>query len=296
MELRIDPEFESKIPPLTAEEFLQLEENILADGVVINPIIVWNGVIVDGHNRYRIIEQHPEIHYTTHEKLFDDRYAVIAWICKNQLGRRNLTPEQKKYLIGKQYEAEKATQGGNHGNQHTSSAKCQLGTLPTADTADRIAKENGIGRRSVFRAEAFSKAVDIADEVEPGIRAELLAGEIKATEKDIRELVTADPIDRPVLINNLRQPPSKKPYKHNDTEIELIQKIADDMLEAKSNGKPSTMIYEMNDALESMIFRWEFCEITHADFFELDECLSEIEKLIRYGQEFLQAFESRYKK
>lgn len=51
MELRIDPEFEGKIPPLTTEEFQQLENNILADGVVINPIIVWDGVIVDGHNR-----------------------------------------------------------------------------------------------------------------------------------------------------------------------------------------------------------------------------------------------------
>ena len=55
MELRIDPEFEGKIPPLTAEEFRQLEENILADGLVINPLIIWNGVIVDGHNRFHII-------------------------------------------------------------------------------------------------------------------------------------------------------------------------------------------------------------------------------------------------
>ena len=115
MEMKIDYDFQSKIPPLTAEEFRQLEENILADGVVINPIIVWNGVIVDGHNRYRIIEQHPEIRYTIHEKHFDDRYAVIAWICKNQLGRRNLTPEQKRYLIGKQYEAEKASHGAKDG-------------------------------------------------------------------------------------------------------------------------------------------------------------------------------------
>ena len=102
MELRIDPEFEGKIPPLTAEEFQQLENNILADGVVINPIIVWDGVIVDGHNRYRIVSKHPEIQFSTCEKTFSDRYEAIAWICKNQLGRRNLTKEQKKYLIGKQ--------------------------------------------------------------------------------------------------------------------------------------------------------------------------------------------------
>jgi hypothetical protein len=99
MQLKIDREFESKIPPLTAEEFRQLEENIVTDGVVINPIITWNGIIVDGHNRFHILERHPEIKYTTHEKQFDDRFDVIAWICRNQLGRRNLTPEQKKYLV-----------------------------------------------------------------------------------------------------------------------------------------------------------------------------------------------------
>lgn len=82
MELRIDPEFESKIPPLSAEEFRQLEENILSDGIVINPIIVWNGVIVDGHNRFHILEKHPHIQYSIHEKQFDDRFSVIAWICK----------------------------------------------------------------------------------------------------------------------------------------------------------------------------------------------------------------------
>ena len=38
--LSVDPEFASKIPSLREEELKQLEENILADGVVINPLIV----------------------------------------------------------------------------------------------------------------------------------------------------------------------------------------------------------------------------------------------------------------
>ena len=103
MDLKIDPEFAGKIPPLTPEELEQLEANILAEGVVINPLIVWNGVIVDGHNRYRILQKHPEIIFHVYEKEFSDRYEVIAWICKNRLGRRNLTEAQKKYLVGKQY-------------------------------------------------------------------------------------------------------------------------------------------------------------------------------------------------
>ena len=84
MELRIDPEFESKIPPLTEEEFRQLEDNILTDGLVINPIIVWNGVIVDGHNRFHIIEKHPEIKYTTHEKHFDKIVSEMGILFKEE--------------------------------------------------------------------------------------------------------------------------------------------------------------------------------------------------------------------
>ena len=120
MDLRIDPEFADKIPPLTRDEYEQLEANILEEGTVINPLIVWNDVIVDGHNRYRIIQKYPEISYTIYKIEFTDRYEAIAWICKNQLGRRNLTEAQKKYLVGKQYEAEKARITNVSGvNQHS---------------------------------------------------------------------------------------------------------------------------------------------------------------------------------
>ena len=143
LHLTIDPEFASKIPLLREEELKQLEENILADGVVINPLIVWDGVIVDGHNRYRILQKHPEIQFTTYEKQFSDRYAAIAWICKNQLGRRNLTPQQFKYLIGLQYEAEKCSSNYN-GNRFTSLDKSRCvqneHTYKPERTAERIAR------------------------------------------------------------------------------------------------------------------------------------------------------------
>ncbi len=57
--LTIDPEFEAKCPPLTEDELSQLEENILEEGLVLMPLIVWNDTIVDGHNRYRIAQTHP---------------------------------------------------------------------------------------------------------------------------------------------------------------------------------------------------------------------------------------------
>ena len=96
--LKIDPEFQNQIPPLTDDEYKQLEENILKEGKLLSPLIVWNNTLVDGHNRYAILQKHPEICFSTMPLRFESREEVLAWICKNQLGRRNLTPEQKLFL------------------------------------------------------------------------------------------------------------------------------------------------------------------------------------------------------
>ena len=94
-QLKIDPEFEKVIPPLTKDEYHQLEENILDDGRIMMPIAVWGDIIVDGHNRYRIAREYGDIPFSTTQLTFANRHEVIAWICKNQLGRRNLSDEQK---------------------------------------------------------------------------------------------------------------------------------------------------------------------------------------------------------
>ena len=51
--LEIDPEFKTLIRPLRKDEYLQLEVNLAVDGCR-EPIITWNNIIVDGHNRYEI--------------------------------------------------------------------------------------------------------------------------------------------------------------------------------------------------------------------------------------------------
>ena len=267
--LTIDPEFASKIPPLREEELKQLEENILADGVVINPLIVWNGVIVDGHNRYHILQQHPEIQFTTYEKGFPDRYAAIAWICKNQLGRRNLTPQQYKYLIGQQYEAEKCTEQF-HGNQHTLTNKSGVGQIDRHQkpecTAERIARETNTSEKYVRRSGQFSKGVDAAEEVAPGIKQEILTGSIKPTEKAVAAIAKAPPEERPALVQQLRQAkePEKaqekpKPKRSAAETLQAIQDISANMLQSNGEIDADDICYELEDALDTMIFRWDTC-------------------------------------
>ena len=269
LHLTIDPEFASIIPPLREEEQKQLEENILADGVVINPLIVWNGVIVDGHNRYRILQQHPEIQFTTYEKEFSDRYAAIAWICKNQLGRRNLTPQQFKYLIGQQYEAEKRTEQF-HGNQHTlvyESGRIQNESDHRPErTRYRIARENKTSASFVQRAGHFAQGVDAAEEAVPGIKQEILTGSIKPTEKAVAAIAKAPPEERPALVQQLRQAkePEKaqekpKPKRSAAETLQAIQDISANMLQSNGEIDTDDICAELEDALDTMIFRWDTC-------------------------------------
>ena len=325
MDLKIDPEFADKIPPLTPEELEQLETNILEEGAVINPLIIWNGVIVDGHNRYRILQKHPEITFRVYEKEFSDRYEVIAWICKNQLGRRNLTPAQRKYLIGKQYEAEKSREAF-HGNQHTSDdITDEVGGGQNVHhqngvkTSERIAQEIRSNERYVRRAEEFAQGLDAAEEIEPGIKQQIFSGEIHPPDKDVAAIARASPTERKELVDALRAPrPSSRghPAIDNNGDDEpgaddfeeesdqaaapfipskaSIRKISEAM--ASSPDRPSCemsaefIIEELDDALESMIYRWDFCLRENSKEAAEKECCRRIQELVEKGKAYLKLY------
>ena len=212
--LKVDPEFQGKIPPLTFEELNQLEANILRDGRIINPIIVWEGLIVDGHNRFIIAKKHPEIPFTVHETEFANRYEAIIWICKNQLGRRNLTPEQKLFLIGKQYEAEKSSHGearkespDENGRFHRSSQTDNSGEA--MKTCERIAEENGVSKATVLRASKYMKGVEIAESLIPGMREKILNKQVKVSKADMHRLARANYDARAQTLQEILHPELK---------------------------------------------------------------------------------------
>ena len=293
LHLAIDPEFASKIPPLREEELKQLEENILADGVVINPLIVWNGVIVDGHNRYRILQQYPEIQFSTYEKAFSNRYEAIAWICKNQLGRRNLTPEQRKYLIGKQYEAEKQSNGGDRKSSMKKSVGQNDQLIERKHTRRRIADENNVNESFVRRAESFANGVDAAEAVEPGIKQSILSGTLKVTNQDVSAIAKAPPEERPALVQQLRQtkeperPEEKpKPKRSAAETLQAIRDISENMLQSNGEIDADDICAELEDALDTMIFRWDTCLENNRE--QRSACRDGIRILAEKGIQYLQ--------
>ena len=311
MSLTIDPEFADQIPPLTDEEYKQLEENILAEGAVINPLIVWDGIIVDGHNRFRILQLHPEITFKVHEKVFSDRLEAIAWIYKNQLGRRNLTATQYKYLVGKRYEAEKKLIRNESGtNQHSDKEVCGQNDHkpPAIKTSERIAKEIGKGEKYVRRAEEFAKGIDAAEHIMPGIKPEILSGAIHPPDKDVIAIARASPEKRRALSEQLRKArvssnnPSSAAHSSADDSLKGTKKVPpslasiqaiSEQLDSESDhprGEVDTdfIICELKDALQSMIFRWKTCLDDYSRQASTEECQTEISALAEKGIQFLQ--------
>jgi N6-adenosine-specific RNA methylase IME4 len=153
----IDPEFKALCPPLAAEERAQLEENCRRWGIR-DPLVLWRGVLLDGHNRYEIAVG-SDLAFKTTDVELPDRDAALDWIIRNQLGRRNLTPEQASYLRGKQYEREKL----GHGGERRSSGHCDH--LNQGKAQDRLADTHKVSAKTIQRDAAFARAVDKLAEV-----------------------------------------------------------------------------------------------------------------------------------
>ncbi len=190
--LKIDEEFRTIIPPLTQDEYTNLEHSLICEGCH-DAIRAWNNVIVDGHNRYEICQKW-KIPYRVIHMFFPSRESAIAWICLNQLSRRNLTREAYKYLIGKRYDAEKAdySQRNLAGiNQYS-----PKGSRPTdaqnqtaaKRTSKRLAREYNLSHATIERYGEYSRVLDRIETKKPGVLPSLLSGRYRVSQQELTDL------------------------------------------------------------------------------------------------------------
>ncbi|MBX2840438.1 MAG: hypothetical protein KTR26_01605, partial [Flammeovirgaceae bacterium] len=197
-EIIVDPELRSFIPPLSEEERLLLENSIREEGLR-EDLILWKDerghVLVDGHNRYSIIQkiqaEGNEIDYgitILDEGKYPNFESVKDWMIINQLGRRNLTDAQRSYLRGLRYEREK----GNHGGNRKSSSK--IWDLPENNhskkekTHEKLAKEYSVSKNTILGDADFAKGLEKIGMVNPTLKKEILAGETKVNKSALQKV------------------------------------------------------------------------------------------------------------
>ena len=168
---KVDQEFAALIAPLSAEEHQQLEANLIAHGCR-DALVVWRGLLLDGHNRLTICNRHG-IPYDTTEIDLPDRESAKLWIEENQIGRRNLTTDQRAALayrimqrrvsISKKQRAAKAGAARSGGNLVVHGSH-QVETTPRQ--RERTAREHKVSTRKLREIAALAKTdPDIVDRI-----------------------------------------------------------------------------------------------------------------------------------
>jgi N6-adenosine-specific RNA methylase IME4 len=177
--MKILQELESLIPPLLNEEFKQLERNILEEGIR-DPLITWNGILIDGHNRYRIAQEH-DLNYETIEKEFENINRVKEWMIHNQFGRRNLSNYQRSVLALQLEDVFREKAKENQGKR-TDISQISVESKPI-DTQKEVAKIANVSHDTI------AKVKKIEATATPEVKEKLNTGQMSINEayKEIKK-------------------------------------------------------------------------------------------------------------
>jgi N6-adenosine-specific RNA methylase IME4/ParB-like chromosome segregation protein Spo0J len=195
--MKILQELESLIPPLSNEEFKQLERNILEEGIR-EPLITWNGILIDGHNRYRIAQEH-DINYETLEKEFEDLNAVKIWMVNNQLGRRNLQDFVRgelfsiiEEILKQKGNDEKAKAGGDKKSLLSIIDKSDIKTTEERHNTQKIIAEKlgwSTGKKAMFDIVKTKAPEEVKEKLRTGeVSINQAYKEIKKEEKKVERV------------------------------------------------------------------------------------------------------------
>jgi len=313
-QLQIDPEFKNLIQPLTPEEFKQLEENIFDEGCR-EPIITWNGIIIDGHNRYEICQKW-NIPFKTIAKGFSDKLDVKIWIVKNQLGRRNLEIYQKGKLAlqmeslfqekakkNKQLAMEEARKNNPKNKDElflTNLSKTDnKEEIEPMNTRKELAKLAGVSEGTLSKIKVIEKAAEKGNEVAIEVEQKLQEGKIKLNEayndlKEKTDLIKPRPRIKEEIIEEepkVQALPDKQEVKKEDP-IMVIPITTVKENETKSSFNISSFILTINRFVSDInplsFMHDRYLEIANKDKQELlhwitmaKEELDQVEKQIK---------------
>jgi len=188
-EIILDEEFKALLPALDKESFAQFEENIIENGCMI-PLVLWDNILIDGFNRYKICMEH-DIPFKTISKEFDSRERVLIWIILNQVSRRNLTPLQLSYYRGLHYKMDKMLVKNSDGkNQHSEVSDQNDHKARNQSTAQRLSMQYKVSPITIRRDSQVAEAIDILGEASPEAKRNVLSGAAGITRKQLKELLT----------------------------------------------------------------------------------------------------------
>ena len=222
------PEMAELLPPLTGEQLAALEADILKNGCYSPVIVNEDMVVVDGHNRQRLCEQHG-LPYQMAVFSFESMLEAKQWALDTQKGRRNLD----KWELGKialrlkpDIEAKaRANQQEYHGNQYDGGLSATLPEVHSdpVDTRRELADAVGLGERTM------GKVMQIDEHAPAAVREALDSGDLSINQgynitRQVQELPEEQREEAAAQAVELEK--AKKEIRQADAESDRRHKIA----------------------------------------------------------------------
>ncbi len=228
----IDPEFRDLLPPLTDEEISELRNDLKSRGCLY-PVLVWDGVLVEGHHRFSLCLD-LGIACPTKPISFGSRDECIEWILSHSLSRRNLSPRWREEIVGKLYLARKRAGRGDG----------------SGSTANKVAEEASVSPSTVRRA---AKRAEVRESLTPELRKAILDGRAQCdakTEEKLIELsdkkqkaIARKAKKEPVNVKDELQPPPPEEPPH----VSLSERAAPYSMVYRELGHCLTTLQSVNE-------------------------------------------------
>lgn len=239
--LKIDPELKALLPPLTDEEYKQLEKNIVDNGFDRNfPIMEWNGYIADGHNRYSICMKN-NIEPAIGTLAYDTKEEVMEWMLDIQLGRRNLSPIQriavaekyrpiyeKQALNNKRMAMQEARK--NNDKNKTDQISVILPKTEPINTSEKLANIAGVSEKT------YRMGAKVLNSSNEDVKQRVLSGEtsISAGYKELTQDKNEVKVNTEREVNNISSPTTAKPITPKTQISEETKQICADLKTEKT--------------------------------------------------------------
>ena len=162
-DIKIETEFKDLLPPLTPDQKEELEKDIIKNGCL-NPLIVWNDILIDGHHRYDICSRN-NIPYDILDMEFKDKLEAMKWAWTNQKNRRNLNkyelaqialrfkPEIEKKAKEKQLSSLKQNTVNQISDKREESKKPDIKDKKPINTLNELSRISGVSHDTIHKVQ-----------------------------------------------------------------------------------------------------------------------------------------------
>ncbi len=289
--LRRSSEYRRLYQPMSKHEYTTLEQEITEQK---NTVIIkaWSNILLYEYEKYEICRKHC-IPYKVSVINARNSEEALLWLCKKQLERADLTPEMRRYLIGKRYLYERilgAYSASNRWRGLTVKNSARYDGR-AAKIQERLGNEYKLSPITILKYSVFAEAIDIIYEISEELSNEILNGIIKISQENtaaiskmpkneiinIAENILHGKEDIAALTNSLKtaQAAALKSNKRLLTGNTSIK----DMPEYDPDAEVSSLTLTIPSWISSLLRVCNVCDMNKVSAYAKNKLLNELEKL-----------------